>query len=61
MLGAEDPPAAEQARSLAESIYFAYIGRLFSWPSDAATSAADLRRSLRRIVAAICRAGEAWA
>lgn len=50
---------AQTARPLAESIYFAYIGRLFSWPSREAVTADALRRSLRRIVEAICRSEEA--
>ncbi|MBL5973445.1 MAG: TetR/AcrR family transcriptional regulator [Candidatus Leucobacter sulfamidivorax] len=50
---------AQTARPLAESIYFAYIGRLFSWPSREAVTADALRHSLRRVVEAICRSEEA--
>lgn len=50
---------AQTAWPLAESIYFAYIGRLFSWPSREAVMTDALRRSLRRIVEAICRSEEA--
>lgn len=52
------PVNAQSSRPLAESIYFAYIGRLFSWPSREAVTADALRRSLHRIVEAICRSEE---
>ncbi|MFV0435105.1 MAG: TetR/AcrR family transcriptional regulator [Leucobacter sp.] len=45
-----------RAASLAESIYFAYIGRLFTWlPADHGDATA-LQNSLHRIVSAVCEA-----
>lgn len=52
---------ARDARALAESIYFAYIGRLFTWPPNQDQDPDHLKRSLKRIVAAICHAKEAQA
>lgn len=43
-----------RAASLAESIYFAYIGRLFTWTGDESEDAAELRGDLRRLISAIC-------
>lgn len=40
--------------ALAQGIYFAYIGRLFTWSSDDANPAAALKQSLHQIVEAIC-------
>lgn len=45
-------------RPLAESIYFAYIGRLFTWPPDQDQDPNQLKRSLKHIVAAICQPEE---
>lgn len=44
----------EEALQLAESIYFAYIGRLFTWPSSDIGSQSALKQDLQRIVATIC-------
>lgn len=42
---------------LARALYYAYIGRLFTWlPQDGGVG--DLRRSLHQLVAAICPAEE---
>lgn len=49
-----EPADREETSARAESIYFAYIGRLFTWPSGDDGDVAELRRSLRRAVAAIC-------
>ncbi|MFT3886599.1 MAG: hypothetical protein QM713_00300 [Arachnia sp.] len=45
---------SHQLAPLAESLYFAYIGRLFTWSPGGDDDAAELKQSLRRIVAAIC-------
>ncbi|HMR49752.1 MAG TPA: TetR/AcrR family transcriptional regulator [Arachnia sp.] len=45
---------SHQITPVAEGLYFAYIGRLFTWSSRDDDNAAALRQSLRRIVAAIC-------
>ncbi|MCQ9366647.1 TetR/AcrR family transcriptional regulator [Brevibacterium sp. 50QC2O2] len=48
----------ERAAALAGGIYFAYIGRLFTWPGDAPDVHA-LRDSLRSVIAALTKhAGE---
>ncbi len=44
--------------STAESLYFAYIGRLFTWSSADDGDVAELTQSLRRIVTAICPSEE---
>jgi len=43
----------ERAATIAEAIYFAYIGRLFTWPTDADNDAGRLRQELRRLIAII--------
>lgn len=43
------------ASSLAASVYFAYIGRLFTWPIDSDGATDELKLSLRQTIAAICR------
>lgn len=43
----------ERAAAIAEAVYFAYIGRLFTWPTDADEDAGRLRQELRRIIAII--------
>ncbi|MFJ2620178.1 TetR/AcrR family transcriptional regulator [Glutamicibacter sp. NPDC087344] len=43
------------ARPLAESIYFAYIGRLFTWTPQDDHNTEQLKRSLKGIIAAICQ------
>ncbi|TDP91342.1 TetR family transcriptional regulator [Leucobacter luti] len=52
---------ARDARPLSESIYFAYIGRLFTWPPDDDQDVDQLKRSLKRIVAAIYQEKESEA
>lgn len=44
--------AEADAEPLATSLYFAYLGRLFTWPET--TDQDGLRTSLHRIVSAIC-------
>lgn len=43
----------QRATAIAEAVYFAYIGRLFTWPTDADDDADRLRHELRRIIAII--------
>lgn len=43
----------ERAATIAEAVYFAYVGRLFTWPTDADEDAGRLRYELRRIIAII--------
>lgn len=43
------------AHALAESIYFAYIGRLFTWSAKNDHDPEQLKQSLNRIVASICQ------
>lgn len=43
----------ERAATTAEAVYFAYIGRLFTWPTDADQDADHLRHELRRLIAII--------
>lgn len=40
------------ARQVAESMYFAYVGRMFTWPLDS-TDVEALTEEIRRIIAAI--------
>ena len=47
-------PNQAKAFELAESICFAYIGRLFTWPPLATGSEQDLTQDLQRIVGTIC-------
>lgn len=55
--GAVQNGDAPDFRTIAESIYFAYIGRLFTWSPEHDADLEELRRSMRGIVAAICRGG----
>ncbi len=43
----------ERATTIAEAVYFAYIGRLFTWPTDADDDAGRLGQELRRLIAII--------
>lgn len=45
---------ADTVPALAQSIYYAYIGCLFTWSTEDADAADELKRTLRRVVAAIC-------
>lgn len=45
---------AETIPALAQGIYYAYIGCLFTWSSTDADAADELKRTLRRVVSAIC-------
>lgn len=54
----EATPGDADVYPLAESIYFAYIGRLFTWQPSNDSDVAELKRSLRRIIDAICRTKE---
>lgn len=46
--------SATRASVLAESIYFTYIGRLFTWTGDRPEDAPGLRTDLHRLISAIC-------
>lgn len=43
----------QHATAIAEAVYFAYLGRLFTWPADADNDADRLWQGLRRIIAII--------
>lgn len=47
-------PNQAQAFELAESIYFAYIGRLFTWPQTATSNDRQPIQDLQKIVGTIC-------
>ncbi|MFT3860798.1 TetR/AcrR family transcriptional regulator [Micropruina sp.] len=38
----------------ARAVYFAYLGRLFSWPPSSDADPGSLKRSIREVVEAIC-------
>lgn len=46
--------AAGRVPTLAQGIYFAYIGCLFAWPATYGDDVGDLNTTLRRVVNALC-------
>lgn len=53
ILTASGHATEERATAIAEAVYFAYLGRLFTWPTDADNDVDRLRQELRQIIAII--------